>query len=78
MWSGSSLQPWKMHMEEQAIPQQPMGTVWNRSSGAVVEEPVGQHWMVIEGAEPEPLRRPCGISLGKTAFHVKDLMRRRD
>lgn len=78
MQSRSSCSLVEMH-ERTGHPQQPMGTAWNRSSGAVMEEHAGQQWMVMtEGAGPEPLRSPCGISLGKTASHVKDLMRRRD
>ncbi len=56
--SSSSLQPRRWPTEEQAVPLQPTGTVWNRTPHVATEEPMGQQWMRSEGgiAHGEPLQ----------------------
>ena len=44
-------------MEEQAVPLQPMGTVWSTSPPAAMEEPTVQQWMCPEGATAHGYRR---------------------
>ena len=44
-------------MEEQAVPLQPMGTVWSTSPPAAMEEPTVQQWMCPEGAAAHGYRR---------------------
>ena len=49
-------------MVEQAVPLQPMGTVWSRSPHAAMEEPMVQQWM-CPGGGCSPWN-PAGATLG--------------